>query len=391
MLKATNLRKEFTNVVAVDNVSLEAQRGEILGLIGPNGAGKTTTIRMILNIIQPDSGAITFNGKPFDENIRNQLGYLPEERGLYRKNKLLNTILYFASLKGIDIAEGRRRAYKWLERFDLLNKYQSKIEELSKGNQQKVQFIISILHDPQLIILDEPFSGLDPVNQILLKDILLELKQQGKAVIFSTHQMEQAEKLSDEICLINQGQMVLEGTLKDVKQKFGKNSVHIEYEGDGTFLKELSFVRQATIYQNYAELVLSDTISSNDILKAISSRLEIRKFEYVEPSLNSIFIDVVGISNVNNQPFVEPTKSKSKLPSIMRDSRVKRELISLIIFSSITLILFITSFFVKDLSLTTAGIVLLGTIATFFKFLNVRKKALIEMKKTEQEECVNAR
>ncbi|MBI4810673.1 MAG: ATP-binding cassette domain-containing protein [Ignavibacteriales bacterium] len=391
MLKAINLRKEFTNVIAVDNVSLEAQRGEILGLLGPNGAGKTTTIRMILNILQPDSGTITFDGNPFDESIRNLLGYLPEERGLYRKNKLLNTILYFASLKGIDAAEGKRRAYKWLERFDLLNKYQSKIEELSKGNQQKVQFIISILHDPELVILDEPFSGLDPVNQILLKDILLELKQQGRAVIFSTHQMEQAEKLCDKICLINKGSVVLDGELSEVKSRYGKNSIHIEYDGDGSFLKDLPFIQQATVYQNYAELVLKNSISTKEILSVVSDKLDVRKFEYVEPSLNSIFIEVVGLPDKNEEPIVLSVPTKPQQPSIFQNKRVKRELISVIIFGSVSLAAFIASFFVKSLSLTTAGIFFLGTIASFIKFLYVRKKALIEMKNREKEERADAR
>jgi len=379
MLIAQHLRKEFTNVVAVDNVSLEAKRGEILGLLGPNGAGKTTTIRMILNIIKPDSGEILFDGKPFDESIRNQLGYLPEERGLYRKNKLLNTVLYFASLKGIDIAEGKRRAYKWLERFDLLNQYQSKIEELSKGNQQKVQFIISVLHEPELIVLDEPFSGLDPVNQILLKDILLELKQKGKAIIFSTHQMEQAEKLCDKICLINKGNVVIDGQISDVKSRYGKNSIHIEYDGDGTFLKELPFVQQATIYQNYAELLLKDSTPTREIISTISDKLDIRKFEYVEPSLNSIFIQVVGLPDKNEETIPPVLPNKPPQPRILNDKRVKRELISVLIFGMVTLVLFIASFTVRSVSLTTVGIFLLGTIASFVKFWNVRKKVIKEI------------
>ncbi len=381
MLKVSNLRKEFSTVVAVDGVSLEARRGEILGLIGPNGAGKTTTIRMILNIIQPDSGTITFDGKPFNEGIRNLLGYLPEERGLYRKNKLLNAILYFASLKGIETAEAKRRAYKWLERFDLLNNYQSKVEELSKGNQQKVQFIISILHDPQLVILDEPFSGLDPVNQIILKDILLELKQQGKAVIFSTHQMEQAEKLSDEICLINRGKMVLEGSVKEIKQRFGKNSVHLEYEGNGSFLKDLPFVRQSTVYENYAELVLTDSIQSHEILEALSSKLEIRKFEYVEPSLNSIFIEVVGVPEANTQPEPVQIQAKPKQGNVFSDKRIKREMASLIIFASVTVAVLIAKLFVQNLSWGVAGIFAFGTIATFFKFLKAKKDVASEIQR----------
>lgn len=301
MLTAIDVRKEFATVVAVDGVSLEANRGEILGLLGPNGAGKTTSIRMILNIIQPDSGKILFDGKPFSEEIRDHLGYLPEERGLYRKNKLLNTILYFASLKGIDTAEGKRRAYKWLERFDLLTAYDRKIEELSKGNQQKVQFITSIIHEPDLVILDEPFSGLDPVNQIILKDIMLEMKHQGKAVIFSTHQMDQAEKLCDKICLINKGKVVLEGALADVKSSYGSNTVRIEFDGDPNILSTHPAFSAVQLYDNYAELVLANSIKPHIVLRDISQLLDIRKFENTEPSLNAIFLKMVGTEKRDDQ------------------------------------------------------------------------------------------
>ncbi len=211
IIRADNLRKQYANVVAVDDVSLQVEAGRIFGLIGPNGAGKTTTIRMILNIITPDKGTVTFDGAPFDRNIQNRIGYLPEERGLYKKNKLLDTILYFAGLRGMNGVGAKQKALEWLRRFNLEAYAKRKVEELSKGNQQKAQFIISILHDPEYIVLDEPFSGLDPVNQIVLKDILKDLKQQGKAIIFSTHQMDSAEKLCDEICLINRGKIVLEG------------------------------------------------------------------------------------------------------------------------------------------------------------------------------------
>lgn len=294
MLKVSNLRKEFDTVVAVDGVSLEAKRGEIFGLLGPNGAGKTTAIRSVLNIIQADSGEITFDGKPFGEETWNIVGFLPEERGLYKKSKIIHVMLYFASLKGMTEREAKPLALKWLERFDLAQNAYRKVEELSKGNQQKVQFIISVLHHPQFLILDEPFSGLDPVNQILLKDILLELRQQNTAIIFSTHQMEQAEKLCDKICLINKGRVVVEGSVAEVKKRYGKNSVHLEYEGDGSFLKALPYVRRADVYQNYAELELSDMRHTKDLLSSLDSKIALRKFEIVEPSLNSIFIDVVG-------------------------------------------------------------------------------------------------
>ncbi len=294
MLTVSHLRKQYSTVLAVDDVSLSVQGGEILGLLGPNGAGKTTIIRMILDIIQADAGTISYDGKPFTDAVRNLIGYLPEERGLYRKNKLINTILYFASLKQIDSDEAKRRAYDWLKRFDLLNYYDRKLEELSKGNQQKVQFIISILHDPQLVILDEPFSGLDPVNQILMKDILSELKHQGKAIIFSTHQMDHAEKLCDSICLINQGKVILEGKVDEIKRRYGKNTIQMIYNGDGSFLSTLASVKTAYIYENYAELVLDTDRHQNKLLTEIASRLDVRKYENVEPSLNAIFLELVG-------------------------------------------------------------------------------------------------
>jgi ABC-2 type transport system ATP-binding protein len=294
MIKASNLRKEFTSVLAVDGVSFEVQRGEILGLLGPNGAGKTTSIRIILNILQPDAGEVTYDGHRFSYLVRNQVGYLPEERGLYRKSKLWDTILYFAEIRGMSAGSAKTEAYKWLQRFDLLSYKDKKVEELSKGNQQKIQFVISVIHDPILVVLDEPFSGLDPVNQILLKDIFLELKQRGKAIIYSTHQMDQAEKLSDMLCLINRGRVVLSGNVHDVKRRYGKNSVLVEYDGDGTFLPSMPGVRRSNVYQNAAELELEDGVVPQVILSYLNGRVDIRKFEVLEPSLNSIFIQIVG-------------------------------------------------------------------------------------------------
>jgi ABC-2 type transport system ATP-binding protein len=294
MLRATGLKKTFTTVVAVDDVSLEVHPGEILGLLGPNGAGKTTTIRILLDIIQPEEGQVMFDGTPFTEETRNRIGYLPEERGLYRKNLVQNVLTYFARLHGVTPGDARERTRRWLERLDLAMYAGRKVEELSKGNQQKLQFIAAILHDPSYLILDEPFSGLDPVNQIVLKDILMEMKEAGKAIIFSTHQMEQAEKLCDKICLINKGRVVLEGELSEVKRRYGKNSVRIEFVGDGRNLTALPGIKRSLVYENYAELELDGNGNPSDLLRRLAGQLEITKFELVEPSLHSIFLNLVG-------------------------------------------------------------------------------------------------
>ena len=302
MLKVTDLRKEFAAVIAVDGVSFEAGNGEVFGLIGPNGAGKTTTIRMILNILVPDGGTVTYDGKDFSDEVRNHVGYLPEERGLYRKSKLLDTIMYFAGLRGMKRAHAKAEALRWLTRFSLEAFRDRKVEELSKGNQQKVQFICAIIHDPSTVILDEPFSGLDPVNQIVFKDIFHELRGAGKTVIFSTHQMDQAERLSDTLCLINRGRVVLGGSVRDVKRRYGTNSVRVEFSGDGGFMSTLPGVRRALLYGNAAELELETGAKTQTLLGAMNGKVDITKFELVEPSLQSIFIQSVGDSNAAAPP-----------------------------------------------------------------------------------------
>jgi ABC-2 type transport system ATP-binding protein len=294
MLDVQAVRKQFDSTVAVDGVSFVVSRGEIFGLLGPNGAGKTTTIRMILNILEADSGTVTYDGKSFSEETRNVVGYLPEERGLYKKSKLIDTILYLAELRGLPRPVARREAMHWLERMGLVGQEQRRTEELSKGNQQKVQFICSVIHDPVLVVLDEPFSGLDPINQILMKDVLQELKQRDKAVIFSTHQMDQAERLSDTICLINRGKVVLGGTVRDVKKRYGKNSLHLEFDGDGAFMAVLPGVQRALLYERSAELELTGGTQLRDILTLVNHRVDLRKVELLEPSLHSIFINTVG-------------------------------------------------------------------------------------------------
>ncbi len=294
MIEVKNLYKTFTTVIAVNDVSFKVEPGRVFGLLGPNGAGKTTTIRMMLNIIQPDAGDIIFDGRPFSIDIQNTIGYLPEERGLYRKNKLMHTIQYFAGLKGVSSKEAKKLGMYWLERFDLTDYANNKVEELSKGNQQKVQFIISVLHSPKYIILDEPFSGLDPVNQILLKDIIGDLRKEGKVLIFSTHQMEQAEKMCDDVCIINRGRVVMYGKLAEEKKKYGVNNIMIEFEGDGSMLEKIGGVKRAAIYSNFAELEIDSNAKPRNIIHEASKDLDIRKFEVKEPTLNAIFLNLVG-------------------------------------------------------------------------------------------------
>ncbi len=374
MLKVTNLRKEFETVIAVDGVSLQVQRGELFGLLGPNGAGKTTTIRTILNVIQPDSGEITFDGRSFTPETWNIIGYLPEERGLYRKSKIINTILYFAALKGISAKEAKPLAQQWLERFELSDAAHRKVEELSKGNQQKIQLICALIHRPQLLILDEPFSGLDPVNQILLKDILMELRTQNIAIVFSTHQMEQVEKLCDNICLINKGREVLGGALSEIKKNYGTNSVHLEFDGDGSFLKDIGFIKRADVYQNYAELELTDIGKSNQLLATLNGKLALRKFEIVEPSLNSIFINVVGMPVEPRQliPSLPPPLPKPVV-SVNTDPRVRKALISMSLASLMCIILIGYQGIQKEPSMSTIGLLVLGVLASIFQYIRTRR------------------
>ena len=298
MIRTDHLHKYFSGVHAVNDLSLEMRRGEIFGLLGPNGAGKSTTIRMLVDIIRPDSGTISYDGRPFDEDVREAIGYLPEERGLYQKAGILETILHFARLKGLDRRTATDRIRPWLERFDLAGSEKRKIEELSKGNQQKVQIIIALLHEPDYVILDEPTSGLDPVNQELLRGIIEELRAQGRTILYSTHQMGLAERLCDRIALINKGRVVLEGEVEEVRSRYGGNLVALEFEGDGRFLRDLPPVLEADVQANYAELRLRENAHLNDLLPEIGNRIRLGRIERVRPSLNSIFIETVGAANV---------------------------------------------------------------------------------------------
>ncbi len=286
--------KAFDEFVAVDRLSFKIPKGEIFGLLGPNGAGKTSSIRMMIGIMVPDSGAVRVFGEPLSRRLLDRVGYLPEERGLYKKMRIMENLVFFARLKGISEAEARRRAHQWLERLGLEGWNHSHIEELSKGMQQKVQFIASVMHDPEFMILDEPFSGLDPTSSLVLKDALLELKKQGKTILFSTHRMDTVERLCDSICLINHGRSVLLGGLREIKASYGRSSVQLEYEGELPLLSDRTLVASSNDFGNYVELRLAPGADPQHLLEVAMRSAKILKFEVMEPSLEEIFIDTVG-------------------------------------------------------------------------------------------------
>ena len=294
MIQTDRINKYFSGVHAVEDVSLEVRRGEIFGLLGPNGAGKSTTIRMIVDIIRPDSGTITFDGRPVDERIRQRIGYLPEERGLYQKAKILETIVYLGRLKGLDRSDAEKRGLEWLDRFGLADAGERKIEELSKGNQQKVQVVIALLHEPDYVIFDEPTSGLDPVNQGLLQEIVGELRSRGAAILYSTHQMDLAERLCDRIGLIHDGRIVLDGPVEEVRSRYSGNTILIESSGDPSFLASEPGVRSIRVEGNRAEVELEEDLGLNHLFERIGNRIPVARIERVRPSLNSIFLSVVG-------------------------------------------------------------------------------------------------
>lgn len=289
-----NVCKSYGDFVAVDDLSLCIQPGRIYGLLGPNGAGKTSTLRMIIGITVPDSGSVSIFGEPFRRSHMDQFGYLPEERGLYKKMKVLEHLVLLAQLKGLSSAEAHKRAHSWCERFELTAWTGKKVEELSKGMQQKVQFIGAILHDPKLIIMDEPFSGLDPASAVSLKDVLLELAKSGKTILFSTHRMDQAEKLCHSICLVNHGRAVLEGDLNQIKAGYGFCNVQIKYDGDARFLQEKRLVESFNDYGNYVEARLAPGADTQELLRLASAGARLSKFEVMEPSLEEIFIAAVS-------------------------------------------------------------------------------------------------
>ena len=291
-LDITDISKRFANSTVVDHISFNVAPGEIFGLIGPNGAGKTTTIRMIMDIIKPDSGTIKVLGDSLGEKTKDSIGYLPEERGLYKKLSIIQSIEYIAALKGMPKLRSLERAHKLLQRVDMLPHQNKKTEELSRGMSQLVQFMITIIHEPELIILDEPFANLDPVNTELLKEIIFELKAEGKAIILSTHRMNEIEELCDRVFMINQGRGVLYGELAEIKSRYRRNSVFLDYDGE---LRKLPGVTRRNDRQGSTELVLDEGTTPQKILeKLLEMGITVNRFEVSTPPLNDIFIQVVG-------------------------------------------------------------------------------------------------
>src|SRR4030095_10295243 len=283
--------KSFGDFRAVSDLSLQVKRGRIFGLIGPNGAGKTTTIRMIVNITVPDSGRIELFGQPMSTPLQERIGYLPEERGLYRKMKIGEQLRFFAELKDVPGKEADARIDSWLRKLQLTDWKDKKAKDLSKGMQQKVQFITSVIHEPDLLILAEPFSGLDPVNVEVMKDTILELKSANKTIILSTHQMEIAEKLCDDVCMINRSRKVLDGKLREIRRSESRNAVALRFEGNDGLLEDPARVRKVRQVGEDLELLLAEGVSPQTLLKRlVDADTVVTKFELVEPSLHDIFI-----------------------------------------------------------------------------------------------------
>lgn len=287
ILDVKNLTKSFDTKKVLGDLSFEVKKGEVFGLLGPNGAGKTTIIRIILDIIRADHGEIKIFGEKFDENLKEKIGYLPEERGLYQKITVLECLKYFAELKNVKKSEDKIDF--WLDKVGLRDYKKKKIEGLSKGMQQKIQLVAAFIHSPELLILDEPFSGLDPINTKMVKDILLDLKREGKTIILSTHQMDQVERTCDRILMINRGKRVLYGSLDEIKSNY-KESLVVEYEGD---LGRVEGVKKINDYGKYAELSLEEDTDPQEVLKRLIEVVGVRRFEMKAPSLNEIFIEVV--------------------------------------------------------------------------------------------------
>jgi ABC-2 type transport system ATP-binding protein len=299
-LTIEHINKSFAHVQAIKDLSMEVQEGAIFGFLGANGAGKTTTMRMILDILRPDSGSITWNGQDVRAVPRRSFGYLPEERGLYPKMRVDEQLLFLAQLNGLSKQAAEKELTDWLERFQISANRKKKIEELSKGNQQKVQFLATILHDPTILVMDEPFSGLDPVNANVLKEAFLEMHRRGKTILFSTHQLEQAEELCQDIVIINQGQSVVQGSVREVKRQYGRNVARLKLDNDpeASWLEQLPGVQVTKRREDYIEMHIQVNFNPNVIVEAaLQHGGVISRFELTEPSLTDIFIEKVGVAS----------------------------------------------------------------------------------------------
>jgi ABC-2 type transport system ATP-binding protein len=300
------IAKAYETKIAVASLSLSIEAGTMFGLLGPNGAGKTSSIRMITGITLPDSGTVSLFGAPFTRAALRRVGYLPEERGLYKKMRVLDQLIFIGQLHGLDAATARRRSIEWCEKLRITEAIDAsankKTDELSKGMQQKIQFIATLLHEPELIIMDEPFSGLDPVNAILLEDTLLELKRAGRAILFSTHRMDQVEKLCDAICLVDQGRAVLEGSMREVKSRYERDKIRIQFTGSDAFLSHPS-IASIKAYADSSEVRLVPGADPQELLQAAVECARITRFEVLEPSLEEIFIKTVG------RPMASPAEA----------------------------------------------------------------------------------
>jgi len=293
VVELAGVTKAYEQKIAVRDLSMTIEAGQMFGLLGPNGAGKTSSIRMMMGITLPDSGAVRLFDQPFTRQSLERVGYLPEERGLYKKMLVLDQLVFFGELHGLSRGEAQRRATQWAERLEIADSLSKKTEELSKGMQQKIQFIGTLLHDPGLIVMDEPFSGLDPVNAALMEKTLLDLKDAGRAILFSTHRMDQVEKLCDTICLVNNGEAVLSGRMREIKSRYERNRVIVEFEGSDAFLQSAE-IAEARKFPGHAEIRLKPHGDAQKLLLDAASQARIYRFELVEPSLEEIFIQTVG-------------------------------------------------------------------------------------------------
>lgn len=296
-LKVEQVSKQYGDYTAVNNINFEVGSGEIYGLLGANGAGKTTTMRMVLGLIYPDQGKILYNGKPFDHKNLQLLGYLPEERGLYPKITVSDQIVYLAQLRGMAKADATKNLKSWLDRFEVPEYYNKRVEELSKGNQQKIQFIAAIIHRPQIVILDEAFSGLDPVNVELLKSTVKELRDSGTSILFSTHRMEHVEELCRNITILHRSNTVLNGNIREIKKQFPREKVVLNTTGEVEGLSQLAGVTKVNRNEQGYELQISNEQVAGTILRHAMEQTDIMKFEIKEPTLNEIFIKTVGERN----------------------------------------------------------------------------------------------